>query len=242
MAKSKQVYSDNGVEVSKVPISVGDEITVKYSGLLVRSGAQQVYAHIGYGNEWKEKALLPMEREEDIFKATIKVNHEESLNIAFKDSVDNWDNNSQNNYSFDVAKRSSKSKTIDGDTTAQKQTKKATVKTELQSEAKKSTKSESKAPAKKAEAKIETKIETKSEPNNEPKESAKKIAAKKTDTVSTKASTKGSPKSQEAKSENKANTKSAKVKVEAKKAETTKDASKDTAKKTATKKGTKSTK
>lgn len=108
MAKTKQLYEDNGVEVSKTPISVGDEVTLLYSGLLAKSGAEMVYAHIGYGDNWEEKAFIPMQKDNDVFKATIKVNHPDSLNIAFKDSGENWDNNSHSNYSFKVAKKAAK--------------------------------------------------------------------------------------------------------------------------------------
>lgn len=107
MARTKQLYEDNGVELSKATISVGDEVTLVYRGLLAKSGADSVYAHIGYGENWDGKELIPMEKMEDVFKATIKVNLSDKLNIAFKDSVDNWDNNSQQNYSFSVSQKSS---------------------------------------------------------------------------------------------------------------------------------------
>nr|WP_010248199.1 carbohydrate-binding protein [Acetivibrio cellulolyticus] len=111
MSKTKQLYEDNGVELSKSTISVGDEITLLYSGLLAQSGADSIYAHIGYGDNWEGKEFIPMEKMEDKFKATIKVNLSDKLNVAFKDGVDNWDNNSQLNYSFNVAKRAEKSST-----------------------------------------------------------------------------------------------------------------------------------
>lgn len=109
MARTKQLYEDNGVEISKATINVGDEVTLMYSGLLAQSGADSVYAHIGYGDNWEGKQFIPMEKEEDAFKATIKVDQSDKLNVAFKDSVDNWDNNSYQNYSFSVSKRASRS-------------------------------------------------------------------------------------------------------------------------------------
>lgn len=108
MARTKQLYEDSGVELSKATINVGDEVTLLYRGLLARSGADSVYAHIGYGDNWEGKEFIPMEKVEDVFKATIKVNLSDKLNIAFKDGVDNWDNNSQQNYSFNVSAKASK--------------------------------------------------------------------------------------------------------------------------------------
>lgn len=109
MVKTKQLYGDNGVELSKATISVGDEITLLYSGLLMESGADSIYAHIGYGDNWEGKEFIPMEKKGDKFKATFKVNLSDKLNIAFKDSVDNWDNNSLQNYSFTISKKATKS-------------------------------------------------------------------------------------------------------------------------------------
>lgn len=102
------MYVDNGVELSKATIRVGDEVTLFYSGLLAKSGADSVYAHIGYGDTWEDREFIPMEKVEDVFRATIKVSHPDSLNIAFKDSIDNWDNNSQQNYSFKVSAKATK--------------------------------------------------------------------------------------------------------------------------------------
>lgn len=108
MAKTKQDYADSGVEISKAAIGVGDEVTVLYKGLLAQSGADTVYAHVGYGENWDDKAFIPMERDADVFKTTIKISQPEDLNIAFKDSGDNWDNNSMENYSFKVTKKAAK--------------------------------------------------------------------------------------------------------------------------------------
>lgn len=115
LAKTKQLYEENGVELSKATISVGDEVTLLYSGLLAQNGADSIYAHIGYGDNWEGKDFIPMEKDNDVFRVTIKVNLSDKLNIAFKDSVDNWDNNSLQNYSFDVSKKASKSASDSGE-------------------------------------------------------------------------------------------------------------------------------
>ncbi len=115
MAKTKQLYEENGVELSKATISVGDEVTLLYKGLLAQNGADSVYAHIGYGDNWENKEFIPMEKDNDVFRTTIKVNLSDKLNVAFKDSVDNWDNNSLQNYSFDVSKKASKSASTSGE-------------------------------------------------------------------------------------------------------------------------------
>ncbi|MDQ2085521.1 carbohydrate-binding protein [Herbivorax sp. ANBcel31] len=143
MARTKQLYAGNGVEVSKSSIRVGDEVTLSYNGLLAQSGAESVYAHIGYGESWEDKKFIPMEKNEDVFETKIKVTHPDSLNVAFKDSSDNWDNNSFSNYSFKVTQKASRTsqkssstekkatstkKSTAGKSTAGKTTKKTTAK------------------------------------------------------------------------------------------------------------------
>jgi len=93
-------------------VTVGDEVTLYYKGLLAQSGADAIFAHIGYGENWEDKTFIPMQKENDVFKATIKINHADDLNIAFKDSGDNWDNNSWANYSFKVTKKAKPAKVV----------------------------------------------------------------------------------------------------------------------------------
>ncbi|ADU73792.1 putative carbohydrate-binding protein with starch-binding CBM53 [Acetivibrio thermocellus AD2] len=120
MARTKQVYADNGVELSKTTLTVGDEVTLYYKGLLAQSGADAIFAHIGYGENWEDKTFIPMQKENDVFKATIKINHADDLNIAFKDSGDNWDNNSWANYSFKVTKKAKPAKVVTAEEKAEK--------------------------------------------------------------------------------------------------------------------------
>ena len=56
MAVAVQPFSENGVFISKTKISAGDKLTLSYKGLLAVSGAETVYAHIGYNGTWRIKA------------------------------------------------------------------------------------------------------------------------------------------------------------------------------------------
>jgi len=95
-------------------------VTLYYKGLLAQSGADAIFAHIGYGENWEDKTFIPMQKENDVFKATIKINHADDLNIAFKDSGDNWDNNSWANYSFKVTKKAKPAKVVTAEEKAEK--------------------------------------------------------------------------------------------------------------------------
>ncbi|MCX8130542.1 MAG: carbohydrate-binding protein [Clostridia bacterium] len=108
MTKTVQQYSENGVIVSKLPIYAGDDLTITYDGLLAKCGANMIYVHIGYGEEWENKDLIAMEFDGGVFKTTLKSVMAGNLNIAFKDSAENWDNNSSSNYSFEISKKAAK--------------------------------------------------------------------------------------------------------------------------------------
>lgn len=84
-------------------LTLGDKVRVTYNGLLAKSGAQDVYAVIGYGDNsnWQNtKTYLMNNTNQQIFELSIPAEEGEQLNVVFKDKADNWDNNSGKNYSF----------------------------------------------------------------------------------------------------------------------------------------------
>lgn len=93
-------YSDNGVSASEL---MGNSIKLIYNGLLAKSGATQVYAVIGYGNNnnWENVEYHQMNNTlTNTFEVNVPVKMTGNLNVCFKDSANNWDNNSGMNYTF----------------------------------------------------------------------------------------------------------------------------------------------
>ncbi len=133
---TKKSYDENGVLLSKKTLYNGDIITVSYTGLLVQSGAKGVFLHVGFGEKWENPSLIPMEFENDMFKASFEILDCKQFGICFKDTGENWDNNSGENYVYSVSK---------------KPVKKAATE-------KKETNTEEKAPKAKAKVKAKTKI------------------------------------------------------------------------------------
>lgn len=88
-------YSKNGINVDKEK----KEIRVTYNGLLAQSGADKVYAVCGYGSKWSKQAIHEMRKTINGFETKFPTD-EKVVNVAFKDSANNWDNNSGRNYSF----------------------------------------------------------------------------------------------------------------------------------------------
>lgn len=99
------MYYENGVIIAPNVIAEGDTATVIYKGILRNSGADAVYLHVGYGDNWRSTRDIQMNRTNDGFEARLPVTEYDRLNLAFKDSAGNWDNNSGRNYRFDVQAR-----------------------------------------------------------------------------------------------------------------------------------------
>jgi hypothetical protein len=95
-------YLSNGVIVTPNNPEPNANVTIVYNGLLAQSGAQELYARIGFGCDWQGSQDLRMIRTNSGFEATIPAANAENLNVAFKDSINNWDNNSNRNYCFNI--------------------------------------------------------------------------------------------------------------------------------------------
>ncbi|MCX8129217.1 MAG: carbohydrate-binding protein [Clostridia bacterium] len=99
------IYHQNGVVIRPNVIAEGDTATVMYKGILHNKGADSVYMHIGYSEDWKDAKDIKMSRTDEGFEAHLPITSREQLKIAFKDSANHWDNNSGRNYSFEVQNR-----------------------------------------------------------------------------------------------------------------------------------------
>lgn len=98
-------YLENGVILTPNVVAKGDKAAVIYRGILHDSGADSVYMHVGYGSRWEDSQVIQMNRSVEGFEAAIPLTSDAKLNVAFKDSANNWDNNSGRNYSFEVESR-----------------------------------------------------------------------------------------------------------------------------------------
>ncbi len=95
-------YYENGVILKPNVIAKGEDATVLYNGLLYHSGADTIYMHTGFGDNWTLQKDIQMRRTQEGFEAQLPIATCDHLNIVFKDSANNWDNNCSRNYSFEV--------------------------------------------------------------------------------------------------------------------------------------------
>lgn len=98
-AIAKNPYKNNGLTVSPLNFNAGDKIKVTYNGLLSQSGADEVYAHIGWGDTWENVNDVKMSKTKSGFTTTITA-YNSALNLCFKDTSNNWDNNNGCNYTL----------------------------------------------------------------------------------------------------------------------------------------------
>lgn len=89
----------NGIKFYDIP----NMIKLEYNGILASSGAADIYAVIGYGenDNWQDIGTYKMqETSKDNFEVLTFRKGKGNINVAFVDNAGNWDNNLSNNYIF----------------------------------------------------------------------------------------------------------------------------------------------
>lgn len=103
MRNNKRLYRKNGIMINPGTLHRDQHVKILYDGLLNQNGATHVYAHVGFDKEWNNEQDYPMVKKSNGFEVRIQVEDANTLNVAFKDCANNWDNNSGQNYTFDIA-------------------------------------------------------------------------------------------------------------------------------------------
>lgn len=88
--------TDKLVENAKVKIS--------YVGKLFQENSSEVFLHYGFGSNWDNVNEIKMEKTELGFQAEIELLSSETLNLCFRNSNNEWDNNENANYIFPIDK------------------------------------------------------------------------------------------------------------------------------------------
>ena len=79
-------------------------VKISYTGKFFQDNSKKVYIHYGFGESWENLSEVEMTKTELGFQAEIKLDCAEPLNLCFKNSDDEWDNNFNSNYSFEIEK------------------------------------------------------------------------------------------------------------------------------------------
>ena len=79
-------------------------VKISYTGKLFQDGSEEVFVHYGFGNNWNNLNEIEMEKTELGFQAEIELVSDESLNLCFRNSNNEWDNNEGQNFIFPIEK------------------------------------------------------------------------------------------------------------------------------------------
>ena len=79
-------------------------IKISYTGKLFQEDSEEVFVHYGFGNNWDNLNEIKMERTELGFQAEIELISNDTLNLCFRNSNNEWDNNDSQNYIFPIEK------------------------------------------------------------------------------------------------------------------------------------------
>ncbi len=79
-------------------------VKISYTGKLFQDGSEEVFIHYGFGNNWDNLNEIKMEKTELGFQAEIDLKSSDSLNLCFRNSNNEWDNNDSQNYIFPIEK------------------------------------------------------------------------------------------------------------------------------------------
>ncbi len=77
-------------------------VKVSYTGKLFQDKADEVFIHYGFGPTWENLTDVKMEKTDLGFQVEITLDDSVSLNFCFNDGQDNWDNNDNSNYTFEI--------------------------------------------------------------------------------------------------------------------------------------------
>ncbi|NLP47237.1 MAG: hypothetical protein GX347_09385, partial [Epulopiscium sp.] len=100
----KDGYIKNGVIFSPINTPSGNQLTIKYKGLLKESEEPQIYARVGYGYDyytWEEIqdiAMTPTQNQD--MEITIPLIDNQITHVAFHNGEGIWDNNNGMDYHF----------------------------------------------------------------------------------------------------------------------------------------------
>lgn len=80
------------------------KIKISYSGFLFENNSQEVYIHYGFDDSWKDLNEIKMEKTDLGFQTEIYLPNYSTFNFCFRNSNNEWDNNQNTDYIFNIEK------------------------------------------------------------------------------------------------------------------------------------------
>ena len=79
-------------------------VKISYTGKFFTDGCEKTFIHYGFGNEWNNVNEVEMEKTELGFQTEITLAEGETFNLCFHNENNEWDNNDNQNYTFELEK------------------------------------------------------------------------------------------------------------------------------------------
>ena len=80
----------------------GSKVKISYTGYLFENKSESVFVHYGFGSQWENLSEVQMQKTDLGFQAEIELQSAEDLNLCFRNSNNEWDNNDCKNYVFEI--------------------------------------------------------------------------------------------------------------------------------------------
>lgn len=78
------------------------KIKISYTGEFFQDNSEEVYIHLGFGQNWDNLQDMQMEKTELGYQIEFELEESDSLNFCFKNEAEKWDNNNGQNYIFPI--------------------------------------------------------------------------------------------------------------------------------------------
>ena len=83
-------------------LTKNSKVKISYTGKFFQDDSKNVFMHYGFGNNWENLTDIEMEKTDLGFQAEIELLDDSTFNFCFKNDKDEWDNNDNQNYIFEL--------------------------------------------------------------------------------------------------------------------------------------------
>lgn len=96
------MHLDNRIAMEPGSPARGQSVRIEYRGLLAESGADRIWMHCGFDSWSRPENISMVKTPQNSFSCITEVKGSKEMNFCFKDSADNWDNNSGQNWTVPI--------------------------------------------------------------------------------------------------------------------------------------------
>lgn len=77
-------------------------VKISYTGKFFEEGCEEVFIHYGFGDNWDYLNEFKMDKTDLGFQIELRLLESNSLNFCFRNEKNEWDNNNNANYIFEI--------------------------------------------------------------------------------------------------------------------------------------------